>query len=221
MIGPYHEFIDLSHHNTVRNYDALDPRFEAIIVRVSDGAMVDRRCEQHFDGAVDTGRKVGVYHRVSPYVRASEQIRTFREALLKVKFGDRGNILPVLDLEDNLKPTQEQRADFSAGGYRSTVEQMANVCDFELGGCIIYIGKAFAARIQYTIGSYPLWTPWYPSTKPVEPGWMTTDRLDKLKTNTNLLPNWRAWQYGQQRMPSFAAGPIDVNVVDTWEGLTL
>jgi len=222
VIGEYHEFIDLSHHNTVRSYDALDPRFEAIIVRVSDGAMADRRFDKHFDGAIDTKRKVGVYHRISPYVEAKRQLIAFGSGLALLGYGDQGDILPVLDLEDNIKPTPEQRAAFDAKMYADTVNMMAEWCNKRFGGCILYVSRVFAARLgKKDFGNYPIWGAWYPRKESVSPGWMSAERLEKLKVNPNLLDGWRAWQYGQQRMPSFAAGPIDVNVVDSWEGLTL
>lgn len=215
----YREFIDLSHHNTALNWHGLDQRYEAVIIRASDGKMRDRMVQQHMDSAIDHNRRIGLYHRVSPYVPGSRQLETFLAAIDAVDYGDPGDILPVLDLEDDPSPTQA----FRPVDYCLTVLNLMAALDQEWGGCILYFSRGFWVKCGSPPEwlTRPVWAAWYPSRDPLpadEPF-----AFDAFRGSKSLVPTWDAWQYGQRVLPTFSRSlkGIDVNITPSWDNLVL
>ena len=86
--------IDISHHNTVANWDSLKVQF--IYAKATEGkSHQDTKFENYRKNALEHGIPFGAYHFLSVDVSAKEQIENFKRMVPK----DSTTLIPVLDVE--------------------------------------------------------------------------------------------------------------------------
>jgi hypothetical protein len=96
--------IDVSHHQNPgsmpwekMNEDGCD----FCIVRLTYGLCLDKQAPRHIERARQVGMKVGAYLFFRPSQPVDAQLAAFREAALVANYGHKGDIVPVLDFEDD------------------------------------------------------------------------------------------------------------------------
>jgi GH25 family lysozyme M1 (1,4-beta-N-acetylmuramidase) len=197
-------FIDVSKWQTPRSltWKNLPTDVSAVVMRSTYGTTLDKHLAEHFDAVVDARRVPGLYHFVTN-APAAEQFGAFRAAAQLVKFGDKGDLLPVLDLEwlpgeKKPEPTYAQRAG-----------EMIDLVSKQWGGCIVYTAFGFWQQCGSPASwlTHPLWVAHYPGDRS-EAG--SVAFAPKVAT-PHGKGNWQMWQSGPRLIPGFSAGKIDYN----------
>jgi lysozyme len=95
--------LDVSHHQSPAAvpWDQVASFSKFVIVRLTYGTMRDRQCAEHIRRARAVGLLVGAYHFFRPDQGVQEQIDAFHAAADATGYGERGDIRPALDFEDD------------------------------------------------------------------------------------------------------------------------
>lgn len=162
--------IDVSHHQPTATLDwpAFGRGSRFCIARNSYGLMKDRLTLEHLKNARAAGMKVGCYHFFRPSQDAQQQLDVFLHGLDAAGIGA-GDIVPVLDVEDDPMPSTQPVTKAWQDGVRRIMSGLRD----KYGNAMVYIsqrGFGMLGAPEWLLG-FPLWVAHYTSAaKPATPG---------------------------------------------------
>lgn len=179
--------LDVSHHQkpAAIPWDSLGGIAKFVIVRLTYGTMRDREAAEHIRRARAVGLLVGAYHFFRPDQGIQDQLDAFRASADACGYGERNDIRPALDFEDDttkrpIVPADAPKAETLANGLFQAFGVMP----------IIYITQGDWGRVG-------------------KPGWVLNHRLwiahySAPSRTAPATPNGSPWCIWQDRV-----GPID------------
>lgn len=189
--------IDVSRHQCpkVINYRALKEQgCTFVIARAAYGITPDETFPLHVAKARTVGLKVGGYLFFRQTKEPAEQLKVFKTQLYKAKIGS-GDIIPVLDIEDNERYDKE----VSKSLYLDGCEEILSGLKTDYGDAMVYIAPGFFQRL----GS-PEWLK-------VFPWWIAHWGVDKP---WSPFKEWKIWQFScTARLKGFP-NDLDCNYVE-------
>lgn len=156
--------IDISVHNKTIDFAKVKrDGVQVVIIKATEGInCIDKKLEEHYQGALKEHLNIGFYHFMSEKTDPRAQARDFYNAIKNKKY----NVYPVLDIEtNNMKRTKEEISnrclEFLDEFYKLTKLK----CVIYTGG---YFGKDFLNdKIKK---NYNGWIAHYGVTKPMNNG---------------------------------------------------
>jgi GH25 family lysozyme M1 (1,4-beta-N-acetylmuramidase) len=187
--------VDISHHQKPGNidYDKMAAEHDFLIARASYGVRRDKTFEEHFKKAKEAGMIVGGYHFFRQQQDWQKQLKTFLGELTSVGLGP-GDILPVVDLEENQKYDGPLSPDHHNEYGRKLIEKLKE----EYGDVYVYLAPHYYVNIGKPewLLEYPWWIAHYTSKDAPTCPWK----------------QWDIWQYtGKGTSPAYRGQAIDLN----------
>ncbi|MDQ0148243.1 GH25 family lysozyme [Eubacterium multiforme] len=152
---------------------------EVVIIKATEGIdFVDKRLEEHYNGARNENISIGFYHFMSDKTDPKEQARDFWNSIKNKKF----QVIPVLDIE---KENGGRSAKEVTNRCIEFLNEFKNLSGYE---CIIYTYTNFAkTKLDYRLNKYKLWIAHYGVNIPGENGiwkeWVGFQYTDKGKVS--------------------------------------
>lgn len=196
------EGVDVSHHQppTKMHYDAL-PGNGVVIARATYGTKPDKAYAEHVKRARAAGKRVGAYH----FFRPSQDWKAQYDAFLRAANLQRGDVAPVLDIEQDPFPAETYKRYYTKAHYATAQDFALELRDL-YGECILYGGAHwlhdFCGR---WVLDYPVWTAHYRGAN---------NRLGPSAPKGMRLVGWQYEGRHNTYLPEvYPGGPaLDVNV---------
>lgn len=154
--------VDVSQYNGDINWDKVKNQkkhkeIKFVIIRSTMGTRVDKKFHKNFNEAKKQGFKVGAYHYYDPNENSKKQAENF----IKNANLQKGDILPVLDIEKISKVQNLDNLRKGLKNYLRIIEDYYGVKP------IIYTGLSFYEDYlkNYGFSEYPLWVAAYSAEK--------------------------------------------------------
>lgn len=187
-----YRLIDISHHDTVTDWDAVKKNVDGVYIKATESTnFVDPQMAAYASAAIKAGISVGFYHYFQPAAdlqSAGDQAQAFYNAVKGYAY----KLVPVLDVEENNGLTADQIC--------------ANVITFanrfqQLSGqqVMLYSSPNFADTYlnNKNLASYPLWVAHYNVLTP---------------RGTDTWSTYNMWQYDDSVAVSGIRNPVDGDV---------
>lgn len=201
--------IDISHHQLpgTINWTAAADQIDFVIARASYGAGTpgepsDRHFTEHIERARAVGLKIGAYHFYRQIHGVEEQLANFDRQLRTIGGLQHGDILPVLDMEDNRKFDGYPKAQL----FSEACLRIATAMIEEYGGVILYYSSYFPEYLK----SHKTWMRSLPQIK----HWLADYNRSAGQPRTPYSPTWHLHQYKPEPAPFYSGGNIDQNVLN-------
>lgn len=161
---------------------------EVVIIKATEGIdFVDKRLEEHYNGAKNKNINIGFYHFMSDKTDPKEQARDFWNSIKNKKF----QVIPVLDIE---KENGGRSAKEVTNRCIEFLNEFKNLSGYE---CIIYTYTNFAkTKLDYRLNKYKLWIAHYGVNAPGDNG---------------IWKDWVGFQYTDKGKVSGVEGLCDMN----------
>lgn len=187
-----YRLIDISHHDTVTDWNAVKNNVDGVYIKATESTnFVDPQMAAYAGGATKAGIPVGFYHYFQPAAdlkSAGDQAQAFYNAIKGYGY----KLVPVLDVEENNSLTADQIC--------SNVITFANQFR-QLSGqqIMIYASPKFADTYlnNTNLASYPLWVAHYNVLTP---------------RGTATWNAYSMWQYDDSVTVSGISNPVDGDV---------
>jgi GH25 family lysozyme M1 (1,4-beta-N-acetylmuramidase) len=179
------------------NYEQLAKDHDFLVARASYGVKPDPTFRVHFTRGRDAGLKVGGYLFYRQTQDWEDQFDTFVSELNSVNFRD-GNVLPVVDLEENQRWDGPLVKESHNEDARRIIEKLKE----KYGDCYVYLAPFHFVNLGEPkwLLDYPWWIAHYTKAKKPKCPWK----------------DWDIWQYtGKGKTPGYNGKTIDLNRVLT------
>lgn len=145
--------IDVSNNDEYINWDLVKGYTNTVIIKATEGIdYVDPALERNYQGALNRGMNIGLYHFFSERTSPSQQAVDFYKAIKNKRY----NIIPVLDIETNTWGRSPHELTDRALEFLNKFKELSGI------DCMIYSGAYFSRdELDFRIKKYKLWEAHY------------------------------------------------------------